>query len=152
MRCTAIVKKQVPKIKCAKHLKKVMFSFIRVFSAKKSKKIFILLFYGMIIGLLNGFFGGGGGIVCVPLLENVLKYDSKKAHASAIAVILPLSLISASIYIFNGFVDFFPLLYTAIGVVFGGIIGAFTLKILPPKIVRILFAIIMLLGGIKLIL
>ena len=89
MRYTAIVKKQVPKIKCAKHLKKVMFSFIRVFSAKKSKKIFILLFCGMIIGLLNGFFGGGGGMIVVPLFAFLLGLTEKQSHATAIFTINP---------------------------------------------------------------
>ncbi len=117
-----------------------------------AKQKFILLLSGAFIGMLNGFFGGGGGMVCVPILEKVLSLDSKHSHATAIAVIFPLSLISAIIYVVNGSVETMPLLTVGLGVVAGGILGAFALKFLPPKVVQILFAIVMFAGGIKLIL
>ena len=43
--------------------------------------------------IFGSFFGGGGGMVCVPILQKVLFLESKQAHATAIAVIFPLSLI-----------------------------------------------------------
>lgn len=116
------------------------------------KKKFALLLSGAVIGMLNGFFGGGGGMVCVPILEKVLNLDSKHSHATAIAVIFPLSLISAIIYVVQGSIQTIPLVSVGLGVVGGGILGAFALKFLPPKVVQILFAIVMLAGGIKLIL
>lgn len=115
------------------------------------KNKFLLLLSGSIIGFLNGFFGGGGGMVCVPILQRVLKLDAKSSHATAIMVIFPLSLISAFIYVFNGYINSLPLLSVGIGVVLGGLLGAFALKFLPPKVVRIIFALIMFIGGIKLI-
>lgn len=123
---------------------------------KKDEKItkkgkFFLILSGAIIGLLNGFFGGGGGMVCVPILQKVLNLDAKSSHATAIVVIFPLSLISAFIYVFNGYIQSFPLISIGLGVVLGGLLGAFALKFLPPKAVRIIFAIIMFVGGIKLI-
>lgn len=117
--------------------------------SKKQK--FLLLVGGAVIGLLNGFFGGGGGMVCVPILQKCLSLDAKQSHATAIAVIFPLSLISAFIYVINGYIKSFPLITIGLGVVIGGIIGAFALKFLPPKAVRIIFAIIMFAGGVKLI-
>ena len=115
------------------------------------KHKFLLLLSGAVIGLLNGFFGGGGGMVCVPILQKVLNLDAKCSHASAIMVIFPLSLISAFVYVFNGYIKSFPLITTGLGVVIGGLVGAFALKVLPHKVVRIIFAIIMFVGGIKLI-
>lgn len=115
------------------------------------KKKIELILSGMVIGFLNGFFGGGGGMVCVPILQKVLNLDSKKAHATAIAIIFPLSLISAFIYVYNGVIQSLPLLATTIGVVSGGLLGAFALKVLPPKAIKIIFALIMFVGGIKLI-
>lgn len=120
-----------------------------VIKSKKGK--FLLILSGSIIGLLNGFFGGGGGMVCVPILQKVLNLDAKSSHATAIVVIFPLSLISAFIYVFNGYIKSFPLITIGLGVVLGGLLGAFALKFLPPKAVRIIFAIIMFIGGIKLI-
>ena len=116
----------------------------------KKQKLFLML-SGAVIGFLNGFFGGGGGIICVPILEKVLKLDNKHAHATAIAVIFPLSIISAFIYVYKGYIESLPLLTIGLGVVLGGIIGSYALKFLPPKAVRVIFAIIMFVGGLKLI-
>ena len=120
---------------------------------KKSvkKKNFFLILSGMAIGFLNGFFGGGGGMVCVPILQKVLKLDAKESHATAILVIFPLSLISSFIYVINGHVESLSLLTVGLGVVLGGIFGAMALKFLPSKAIRIIFAIIMFVGGVKLI-
>lgn len=115
------------------------------------KKRLLLTTLGGVIGFLNGFFGGGGGMVCVPALERVLKLDNKHAHATAIAVIFPLSLVSCAIYIFKGAIQSLPLLTVGLGVLLGGIIGSIALKILPGKIVRIVFAFVMLAGGIRLL-
>lgn len=156
-----IVKLKSYNLKCAS-LKdnkrgKLKNSHFRLYATKKvdkkakHKKLW-LFFSGGLIGLINGFFGGGGGMIAVPVLERVLNLDSKQAHATAILVIFPLSIISASVYVVNGYIKTLPLIYVTIGVIFGGIFGAFILKYLPSKIVRIIFAIIMLIGGIKLIL
>ena len=80
-----------------------------------------------------------------------IRLSNKHAHATAIAVIFPLSLISAFIYVFNGYIENLPLLVISAGVILGGILGSFCLKWLPPKAVRIIFAFIMLAGGIRLI-
>ena len=115
------------------------------------KQIFLLILSGAVIGFLNGFFGGGGGRVCVPILQRVLSLSSKESHATAIAVIFPLSYISASVYVFNRVIESVPFLTIALGVVVGGILGAYVLKFMPPKAVRIIFALLMLAGGVRLI-
>lgn len=115
------------------------------------KQIFLLILSGAVIGFLNGFFGGGGGMVCVPILQRVLSLSSKESHATAIAVIFPLSYISASVYVFNRVIESVPFLTIALGVVVGGILGAYVLKFMPPKAVRIIFALLMLAGGVRLI-
>lgn len=114
------------------------------------KKIMLLLLGGM-IGFINGFFGGGGGMICVPTLEKALKLDNKRAHAIAIAVIFPLSLISCAIYIFKGSIQSLPLLTVGLGVLAGGIAGSISLKYIPSKVLRIIFAITMFVGGVRLV-
>ena len=114
------------------------------------KKIMLLLLGGM-IGFINGFFGGGGGMICIPTLEKALKLDNKRAHATAIAVIFPLSLISCAIYIFKGSIQSLPLLTVGLGVLAGGIAGSISLKYIPSKVLRIIFAIIMFVGGVRLV-
>lgn len=105
---------------------------------------------GVFVGLANGFFGGGGGMLCVPLLEKGLKRSTKVAHATALIIILPISIFSAVCYIINGYLDFYPLFFTGLGVIAGGIGGAVTLKILPAKIVGVVFALLMISVGVKL--
>ncbi len=46
----------------------------------KHANIWVKLFTGAIIGFVNGFWGGGGGMICVPLLQNVIKLPEKKAY------------------------------------------------------------------------
>lgn len=117
----------------------------------KVKRNFFLFFVGGLIGMINGFFGGGGGTVGVPVLEKFLKLENKKAHATCIAVILPLSIVSAGVYVFSGTIESGLFLFVGSGVLIGGIFGSFLLKILPAKAVRVIFALILLAGGIRLV-
>ena len=115
-----------------------------------SRKI-ILAICGALIGFVNGLFGGGGGMICVPLLQRVLHLPDKYSHATAIVVIFPISLVSAIIYCLSGNLEIVPLVTVGVGVVLGGVVGSFALKFLPEKIVRVIFVLIMLAGGVRLI-
>lgn len=108
------------------------------------------LFYigGTAVGFVSGFFGGGGGMLCVPLLQ-FGGLDAKRAHASALLVILPICIISAAIYIKNGYFDVTAVLCACIGVVLGGIVGATALDKLNGTAVSIIFALLMIAIGIK---
>ena len=116
------------------------------------KKKLLLSICGALIGFINGFFGGGGGMICVPLLEKVLNLKNKYAHATALVVIFPLSFVSAVVYFLSGNLETISFLTVGSGVVLGGILGSFLLKFLPSKIIRIIFAFVMLAGGIRLLL
>lgn len=117
----------------------------------EKKIITIGLIGGLFVGFFNGFFGGGGGMIVVPLLTFLLGLDEKNAHATAIFIILPLCIISSVIYIQNGSMDWLKLLYSGIGFIIGGVIGAMLLKKLNNKVLRIIFSVIMVASGIKLL-
>lgn len=128
----------------------------RLFFAKPSKTIYVknslknaLTGLGSVaVGLVSGFFGGGGGMLCVPLLRaNGL--EAKKAHATALLVILPLCVVSATIYIRNGYFDGNAVLCACIGVVFGSIVGALVLDRLSGTAVSVIFSLLMIAIGIK---
>lgn len=108
------------------------------------------LVYGgsVLVGAVSGFFGGGGGMLCVPLLE-FSGLDAKKAHATALIVILPLCVVSAIIYICNGYFDVNAVLCACIGVVGGGAVGAMLLDKLSETVTAVTFALIMIAVGIK---
>lgn len=118
---------------------------------KKFMKNVRNVFLSALIGCVNGFFGGGGGMLCVPFLEKVIGLPTKKAHATAIAVIAPITLFSACVYLFKGAAPFPELWFSACGVLAGGIAGALLLKKLPSWIVGGLFSLLMIAAGIKLI-
>ena len=106
---------------------------------------------GALVGFINGFFGGGGGMLCVPLLEKILKVPTKNAHATAILVILPISIASAITYIINGYADFSATLVSSVGVTAGGALGAIMLTKLKSATVGVVFAVIMIVAGAKLL-
>ncbi len=96
--------------------------------------------------MLNGLFGGGGGMVAVPLLRAGGRTE-KSAHATAIAVILPASAASSVVYLWKGLVPLGLFLPAAIGVVLGGIAGADLLSHIPGRAVTFVFALLMLAAG-----
>ncbi|MBE7090171.1 MAG: sulfite exporter TauE/SafE family protein [Clostridiales bacterium] len=116
------------------------------------KRIMYSLVIGGVAGFLNGLFGGGGGMIVVPLLMWMLKLESKVAHATAILIILPLSITSGLFYASFGNLDVSVLIPAGVGVVGGGIVGAFLLKKLSSKWVVIIFSIVMAVAGAKMLL
>ncbi len=109
------------------------------------------IFSGVFIGFINGFFGGGGGMLCVPLLEKVFKLETKKAHATAILIILPICITSAITYMVNGNFNLSATLNIGVGVILGGIIGATLLNKLNSLVTAVIFSLLMILAGIKMV-
>lgn len=120
-----------------------------MFSKVKEKLTYILS--GIAIGVINGFFGGGGGMICVPVLEKLLKLDSKHSHATALAVIFPISFCSGIIYLISGNLNWKIFAFVVVGFVLGGIFGAYFLKKLNNDVIRIIFTIVVFVAGVKLI-
>ena len=101
---------------------------------------------GLAVGAANSLFGGGGGMLAVPLLQRT-GLDEKRAHATAILVILPISLLSFLVYALRGFCDFGVVIPTALGVTVGGWVGAKLLGKLPVQSVNLTFAFLQLAAG-----
>lgn len=59
---------------------------------------------GLLCGSLNGFFGSGGGVIAVPVLERD-GCSTKEAHAGSVALIFVLSLVTTAAYWLNGGLD-----------------------------------------------
>ncbi len=115
------------------------------------KENLLMLASGAFVGLVNGIFGGGGGMLVVPLLVSLLKKNPKVAHATAITVILPISLVSGILYVIFGNFDCKVGIPVTAGVLAGGVVGAFLLKKLPPQWVVVIFAIVMAAAGAKML-
>ncbi len=106
---------------------------------------------GIITGFINGLFGSGGGTIVVPAMTHVLKVDERKAHATAIAIILPLTILSTIIYISNKQTDWPLTLKTVIGGIVGGFIGAKLLKTLPKQAIRRIFGLLLIVAALRML-
>ena len=101
---------------------------------------------GAFTGAANGLLGGGGGMLAVPALQRA-GYPEREAHATAIAVILPASLVSGAVYLAYGAAPPALLVPVALGVCAGGAAGAGLLSRLSSKWVSAIFALVMLAAG-----
>ncbi len=103
------------------------------------------------MGLINGTVGAGGGLVAVPLLKSG-GLSQKDSHSSAIAVLLPVSLVSSFSYLSAGHVTFSDALPYFLPSVAGAVLGTFLLSKIPTALLKKVFAIFMLYAGVRLFL
>lgn len=104
---------------------------------------------GALAGLANGFFGSGGGLFLVPLLTKWTRLDQRRAFATSVAVILPLSIVSSVIYFFKGALDLgFAWPYLLGGAV-GGLISGRIFQKIPLTLLRRIFGALILYGGVR---
>ena len=116
---------------------------------KKQGKTLWYALAGAAAGVVNGFFGGGGGQVLVPLLAGKCGLDQRKAFATSVAVIAPLCALSAAIYWFRGQLDLLLALPYLAGGLIGGFVGGKVFKNLSMTWLRRGFALLILYGGVK---
>lgn len=116
---------------------------------EKLRPILFSALAGGVAGLANGFFGGGGGMLLVPLLGRCCRLDGRKVFATSIAIILPLCAFSSALYFLRGQLDFMEALPYLVGGFFGGILGGKWLTRCNTDWLRRAFGLLMLYGGAK---
>ena len=117
----------------------------------KVKNFFKRITAGILTGAVNGLFGGGGGMVAVPLLGKLCGYEDKEAHATAIFVIAPVCAASALVYIINGYAALDVIIPAAVGSVAGGLAGALILSKCPKTILNYIFVALMFAAGVRML-
>lgn len=106
---------------------------------------------GLCIGLVNGILGAGGGMLAVPFLKK-LGFSQKESHTNAIAIILPITIISALIYLYKDYTDLSDaFIYIPTGLL-GAVIGTYLLKKISPKWLKRIFGALMIYAGVRLLL
>jgi uncharacterized membrane protein YfcA len=106
---------------------------------------------GLSAGFLSGLLGLGGGIVFVPALIFFLGRTQHQAHGTSLALIVPTALVGASIYTFRGNFDLSLALWIAIFAMGAAYFGAGFANKLSAGRLRLIYAVFLLLIGIKLI-
>lgn len=107
---------------------------------------------GLVTGFVNGLFGSGGGTLVVPAMERFLHVETHKAHATAIAVILPLSVLSLLIYFWQGEMAWQVALWASSGGIIGGRIGAKLLGKLSGMWLHRIFGLFLLAAAVRMVL
>ncbi len=107
---------------------------------------------GIASGVVNGLLGSGGGTILVPFMQKSLGVEQHKAHATTVAVVAPLCLVSAFFYIGHQAVDWGVLLAVSVGGVIGGVIGAKLLQKISGRWLHWIFGGLMLASAVRMFL
>ena len=92
---------------------------------RKKANMFAFIAVGLAAGIFAGLFGKGGGIVIVPMLIGIFRYDAKMAVATSLAALqLPVGLPSVIVYANDGHLNLIGAAIIAVGMVVGAFFGS----------------------------
>ena len=100
-------------------------------------------------GLANGLFGGGGGMVFLPILYRWGNLKSRQLYATCVAVIFPVCAVSAAMYLWRGGMNWASALPYLAGGLLGGWLGGKLFKGVNMVWLRRAVALFILYGGVK---
>lgn len=100
----------------------------------------IMMAVGAAAGLTSGLFGVGGGLVIVPALV-WLGMTQRRAAATSMAAIIPISTVAVLSYAFHGDVDWVAGILMTLGFVIGAQIGARLLHYFSEVLLRWIFVV-----------
>ncbi len=118
---------------------------------KHLKLILPLLAIGLAAGFVNGLLGAAGGIIVVMGLRALFRKKAVNGHSyytTAIAVMLPLSALSAWQYARGGHLPEVSLTQLILPALLGGALGALLLRQIAPRVMSRIFAVVVLISGI----
>lgn len=116
----------------------------------KESKAFLCI-AAVCTGITNGLFGAGGGMLAVVVLERLCNLESERAHATALMIMLPLSVVSILVYLLRGTLCWDAVPLTALGMLPGSFLGAKLLGRLHTVWIDRIFSLLMLAAGIRLL-
>lgn len=118
---------------------------------EKKRKTWLVWPLGLLVGLLNGFFGAGGGMAGVPMLRS-LGLSPQESHATCIAVILPLAALSGWLYLRGGHLSLGEAWIYLPGGALGALCGGWLLPRLRTVWLRRVFGVAVLFAAVRLLL
>lgn len=118
----------------------------------------LLLLAGCCAGFLAGFFGVGGGIILVPILLFYFQtihvtslVSTHMAFGTSLLIVMFASMSSAVQYQKNGYVFWKGVLYIGLASVVGGLLGALLAGGLEGKVLRQIFAAVVIVSALRLL-
>lgn len=124
------------------------------FSLMRGGVVLKLLIIGLAAGVTNGLLGAGGGTVIVYGIASVLGKqlkDGNDVFATALCVMLPVSVVSCIIYAARGHIQTDGFGVFAIPAIVGGVVGGLLLGKIKSAAVKKLFSVLVVISGILLI-
>ena len=113
-------------------------------------KIFIAV-SSFIAGLINAVFGTGAGMIYIIALSRLGVGRDSRIFATSSLAVLVLSAVSATAYAVRGQLPLTNALPMCIFGAIGGAIGALLLGKINPKLLRLLLAVLLIIGGVRMI-
>lgn len=114
--------------------------------------VLLLLLIGFGAGILSGVFGIGGGVVIVPALIYLAKFNQHQATGTSLAILLPpVGIAAVAEYYRHGNVSLRAAFIVAIALLIGGGIGAVIANRMSGPYLRLSFGIFVLSLGLYLI-
>lgn len=93
---------------------------------KSGNKVVIkAIMLGVIIGMINGYFGAGGGLSMLAVLTMIMGYDLKTAVGTSVLIMTFTALVGASTHFVIGGVSWIPLVITSIAAFGGALISSY---------------------------
>ena len=99
--------------------------------------------------MANGRFGGGGGMVFLPIVSRWGGLDALKLYATCVGVIFPVCAVSAAVYLWRGEIRILDALPYLAGGLAGGWLGGKLYGRVPTAVLKWLFAGFLFYAGVK---
>ena len=100
-------------------------------------------------GLANGLFGGGGGMVFLPLMSRSSTLTQRQLFATCVATIFPICAVSAGIHFFRGGLSLSEAAPYLVGGFAGGFLGGKLYGRISTVWLRRIFALFLFYAGVK---
>ncbi len=112
--------------------------------------LIILIIIGLLSGGLSGLIGIGGGVIIVPALVYFLAFSQKEAQGTSLGILLlPAGILGVIQYYKDGAIDLRVVFVVSIAFIIGNYFGSKVALSLPDKTLKKLFAVVLLVLGIK---
>ena len=114
--------------------------------------IIILFLVGLAAGILGGLVGIGGGIIIVPSLIYFLGFSQKEAQGTSLGILLlPVGILGVLQFYKAGYVDMRTVWLVSFGFLVGSYFGSKIALSFSQETVKKIFAILMILIGLKML-
>ena len=113
------------------------------------KSVWSIALASLLAGTVTGLFGGGGGMVLVPLLGILSELNEKEIFSASLGIILPVCLVCLMFAALEGPLPWKEALPYLIGSVFGGILSGIWAQKIPVLWLHRALGILILWGGLR---